>query len=193
MVREAVRRYTKDGVKLFLLSKHYRSPMEFSDEILQDNMRAAQRVHNALNRFTEKYPYPLVPKIDEEMENFIDRFVEALSDDFNTPVALSILFDTVKELNKSMDEGNDERALKMYHLVKRIYGPVLGVFDSEIQKQQQVNSEQLDQLIQGIINLRNEYRKNKQFEIADKLRDALLNAKIKLLDTPEGTKYEIND
>lgn len=193
MVREAVRRYTKDGVKLFLLSKHYRSPMEFSDEILQDNMKAAQRVHNALNRFTEKYPYPLVPKIDEEMENFIDRFVEALSDDFNTPVALSILFDTVKELNKSMDEGNDERALKMYHLVKRTYGPVLGVFDSEIQKQQQVNSEQLDQLIQGIINLRNEYRKNKQFEIADKLRDTLLNAKIKLLDTPEGTKYEIND
>ncbi len=193
MVREAVRRYTKDGVKLFLLSKHYRSPMEFSDEILQDNMKAAQRVHNALNRFTEKYPYPLVPKIDEEMKNFIDRFVEALSDDFNTPVALSILFDTVKELNKSMDESNDKRALKMYHLVKRIYGPVLGVFDSEIQKQQQVNSEQLDQLIKGIINLRNEYRKNKQFEMADKLRDTLLNAKIKLIDTPEGTKYEIND
>lgn len=190
MVREAVKRYTKDGVKLFLLSKHYRSPMEFSDEILQDNMKAVQRVHAALKRFTEKYPYPLVPKYDEEMKELIDKFTNALADDFNTPIALSVLFDIVKELNKSMDEGNDDRALKMYHLIKRVYGPVLGIFDSDYEKQKSTGTEQLDILINNIIKLRNDFRKQKQYELADALRNALSESGIKLLDTPEGTKYE---
>ncbi|MGC8955858.1 MAG: cysteine--tRNA ligase [Fervidobacterium sp.] len=191
MVREAVRKYTKDGVKLFLLSKHYRSPMEFSDEILQDNMKAALRVYKSLNRFTEKYPYPLVPKTDDEISNFMDKFIEALSDDFNTPVALSVLFEVVKELNKSMDDGNDDRALKMYHLVKRIFGPVLGVFDGEVPKTQSTDFQQFKVLIQNLIDLRNEFRKMKQYNAADAIRDALANANIRLLDTPDGTKYEI--
>ncbi|MEN3042948.1 MAG: cysteine--tRNA ligase [Fervidobacterium sp.] len=191
MVREAVRKYGKDAVKLFLLSKHYRSPIEFSEEVLQDNMKAAYRVHASLKRFTEKYPYPLVPKYDEEMKDYINRFVNALADDFNTPIALSVLFDTVKELNRSMDEGKDKRALKMYHLVKRVYGPVLGVFDSEFEKHTSFDSEQLGNLINNLIDLRGEFRKQRQFEFADKIRNVLIKSGIRLLDTPEGTKYEI--
>ncbi|MCX7654657.1 MAG: cysteine--tRNA ligase [Fervidobacterium sp.] len=191
MIREAVRRYGKDAVKLFLLSKHYRSPIEFSEEVLQDNMKAAYRVHASLKRFTEKYPYPLVPKYDEEMKEYINRFVDALADDLNTPIALSVLFDTVKELNKSMDEGKDERALRMYHLVKRVYGSVLGIFDSEFEKRTSFDSEQFGNLINNLIELRSEFRKQRQFEFADKIRNVLTKSGIRLLDTPEGTKYEI--
>ncbi|MGQ9855533.1 MAG: cysteine--tRNA ligase [Fervidobacterium sp.] len=190
MVREAVRRYGKDGVKLFLLSKHYRTPMEFSDEILSDNMKAATRVHNTLKRFTEKYKYPLVPKEDTEMKEYIDKFIEALSDDFNTPIALSIIFEVSKELNKAMDNGDDERALKMYHLIKRVFGPVLGIFDAEIVTTE-ISSDIVDNVIQKVIDLRTEFRKQKQYDLADKVRNTLIEAGVKLLDTPEGTKYEI--
>ncbi|MFN6992196.1 MAG: cysteine--tRNA ligase, partial [Fervidobacterium sp.] len=191
MVREAVRKYGRNGVKLFLLSKHYRSPVEFSDEILKDFMKAAQRVQNTLQRFTEKYPYPLVPDFDVEMKNLIDKFVEALADDFNTPIALSVLFDTVKQLNKAMDEGNDSRALKMYHLIKRVFGPVLGVFDTEFERERSISSDRLENVITGLIDVRNRFRKEKKFEFSDSIRDTLLNSGIRLLDTPEGTKYEI--
>ncbi|MFN3691847.1 MAG: cysteine--tRNA ligase [Fervidobacterium sp.] len=191
MVREAVRKYGRNGVKLFLLSKHYRSPVEFSDEILKDFMRAAQRVQNTLQRFTEKHPYPLVPKYDDEMNGLINKFVEALADDFNTPIALSVLFDTVKQLNKAMDEGNDSRALKMYHLIKRVFGPVLGVFDTEFERERSISSDRLENVITGLIDVRNKFRKEKKFEFSDSIRDTLLNAGIRLLDTAEGTKYEI--
>lgn len=191
MVREAVKKYGRNSVKLFLLSKHYRSPIEFSDAILKDFTRAAQRVQNALNRFTEKYPYPLVPKYDSEMEDLVDKFVEALADDFNTPIALSIIFDTVKELNKAMDNGDDTKSLKMYHLVKRVFGPVLGIFDTEIERERPINSNNLETLIKGLIDVRNRFRKEKKFEFSDSIRDTLLNSGIKLFDTPEGTKYEI--
>jgi len=190
MVREAVKKYGKDGVKLFLLSKHYRSPMEFFDDILEDNSKAAAKVQATLNRFREKYPYPLVPKEDEEMKDITAKFTEVLSDDFNTPVALSIIFDVSRELNKAMDNGNDERALKMYHLIKRVFGPVLGVFDSETQKKS-ASLSNFDTLIKSVIDLRNEYRKAKQYDMADKLRNILSDSGVKLLDTPEGTKYEI--
>jgi len=167
LVREAVRKYGKDGVKLFLLSKHYRSPIEFSNEVLEDNSKAAQRVHAALNRFREKYPYPLVPKEDTEMKELVQRFVEALSDDFNTPVALAIVFDVVRELNKAMDNGDDERALKMYHLIKRVFGPVLGVFDTESERKSQTSatSTNFETLIKSLVNMRNEFRKSKQFDL----------------------------
>jgi cysteinyl-tRNA synthetase len=190
MVREAVRKYGKDGVKLFLLSKHYRSPMEFSDEILEDNARAATRVHAALNRFRDKYPYPLVPKEDEEMRESISKFIEALTDDFNTPEALAVLFDTSRELNKAMDIGDDEHALRMYHLIKRVFGPVLGIFDSESSKRSE-SSSNIDTLVKSLIGMRNDYRKAKQYDMADKIRNILANSGIRLLDTPEGTKYEI--
>lgn len=193
MVREAVRRFGRDGVKLFLLSKHYRSPVEFYDAPLEDSAKAVARVHATLNRFTEKYDYPLVPKYDAEMNDYQSQFIEALSDDFNTPVAISVLFNVVRELNKAMDDGNDERALKMYHLVKRVFGNVLGIFDVDTQKVQRTESEEvqvLDNLVKGLIDMRNELRKAKQYEMADALRNLLSESKIRLVDTPEGTKYE---
>jgi len=194
MVREAVRRFGRDGVKLFLLSKHYRSPVEFYDAPLEDSAKAVARVHATLNRFTEKYDYPLVPKYDAEMNDYQSQFIEALSDDFNTPVAISVLFNVVRELNKAMDDGNDERALKMYHLIKRVFGNVLGIFDAETEKVQRSENEEvqvLDTLVKGLIDMRNELRKAKQYEMADALRNLLSESKIRLVDTPEGTKYEL--
>ncbi len=188
-VREAVREFGRDAVKLFLLSKHYRSPIEFSYEILLDNKKAAERVHSALKRLQEKYPYPMLPVLDEKAKEYIAQFDEALSDDFNTPKAISVIFEVLKELNKAMDEGKDDQALVMYHLIKRHFGPVLGVFDTETVGTSEV-PEEVKGVIEEIIKLRNEFRAEKNYQMSDKLRELLSKSGIVLIDTKEGTKYE---
>ncbi len=188
-VREAVREFGRDAVKLFLLSKHYRSPIEFSYEILLDNKKAAERIHSALKRFQEKYPYPMLPVLDEKAKEYIVQFDEALCDDFNTPKAISVIFEVLKELNKAMDEGKDDQALVMYHLIKRHFGPVLGIFDTETVGTSEV-PEEVKGVIEEIIKLRNEFRAEKNYQMSDKLRELLSKSGIALIDTKEGTKYE---
>jgi cysteinyl-tRNA synthetase len=188
LVREAVKRYGKDAVKLFLLSKHYRTPIEFSDEIMMENKKAALKVLKTLNRFEEKYPYPKVPKRDEYMNDIEQKFVEALEDDFNTPKAIALIFDLSKELNKAMDEGKDDEALKRYHLITRVFGSILGLFEGGVKISEGENT---NKVIEEILKVRQEFRKAKNFEAADKIRDALLNSNVKILDTPDGTKWEI--
>ncbi|SHH33717.1 cysteine--tRNA ligase [Thermosipho atlanticus] len=187
LVREAIKRYGKDALKLFLLSKHYRTPIEFSDEILLENKRAALKVIKTLNRFEEKYSYPLVPKRDEYMKEIEAKFIEVLEDDFNTPKAIALIFELSKELNKSMDEGKDDEALKRYHLITRVFGSILGIFESGTKIEVQSAEEKV---IDEILKVRQEFRKEKNYLAADKIRDALANAGIKVLDTPEGTKWE---
>ncbi|MBT1247881.1 MULTISPECIES: cysteine--tRNA ligase [unclassified Thermosipho (in: thermotogales)] len=186
LVREAVKRCGKDAVKLFLLSKHYRTPIEFSDEILMENKKASLRIIKTLNRFEEKYPYPLVPKKDEYMKEIESKFVEALEDDFNTPKAIALIFDLSKELNKAMKDGNDKEALKRYHLITRVFGSVLGLFEGGVKI---VDSNE-EKVLDEILKVRQEFRKEKNYQAADKIRDALKNAGIKILDTPDGTKWE---
>ncbi|MBO8160828.1 MAG: cysteine--tRNA ligase [Thermosipho sp. (in: Bacteria)] len=189
LVREAVKRYGKDAVKLFLLSKHYRTPIEFSDEILLENKKAAMKVINTLNRFEEKYPYSLVPKRDQFMNDMESRFIEALEDDFNTPKAIALIFDLSRDLNKAMDEGNDEKSLKIYHLITRVFGNVLGIFEGGVKIGEASDSEKI---IEEILKVRQYFRKEKNYLAADQIRDALKNAGISIKDTPEGTKWERN-
>ncbi|APT73150.1 cysteinyl-tRNA synthetase [Thermosipho melanesiensis] len=188
LVREAVKRYGKDAVKLFLLSKHYRTPIEFSHEIMFNTKKAALRILNTLNRFEEKYPYPLVPKRDTFMNDMEARFVEALEDDFNTPRVIALIFELSKDLNKAMDEGKEEEALKRYHLITRVFGSVLGIFERGL-KVVETNNQKI---IEEILSVRQELRKEKDYNVADKIRDALLRAGVKILDTSEGTKWEMN-
>jgi cysteinyl-tRNA synthetase len=155
---------------------------------MMENKKAALKVLKTLNRFEEKYPYPKVPKRDEYMNDIEQKFVEALEDDFNTPKAIALIFDLSKELNKAMDEGKDDEALKRYHLITRVFGSILGLFEGGVKISEGENT---NKVIEEILKVRQEFRKAKNFEAADKIRDALLNSNVKILDTPDGTKWEI--
>ena len=187
LVREAVKQFGKEAVKLFLLSKHYRSPIEYSPELLSDNKLAADRVWSSLERFEEKYPYPRIPARDAWINDCESKMIDGLEDDFNTPILIGLLFDGVKLLNKSMDSGDDETALKAYHVIRRIYTPILGIFEGK----RTTESGKTDEIMNAILNARNELRKRRDYEAADVIRDNLTKAGIDLKDTPEGTKYSI--
>lgn len=185
ILREALKQFGADGLKLYFLSKHYRSPIDFSVESLEASAKAAKRIHESFKRFESKFTFVPVPSNDVWMNEQRQKFVEALDDDFNTPKAIAQIFDLVAELNKLMDESREEQALKTYHLLRREFCPVLGLFEAGTQAM----DIDVDPLIRLILELRNELRQRKLYELADKLREKLKDLGVKIRDGRDGSTY----
>ena len=192
LVRELLDNFDADTVKFFILSKHYRAPLEFSEEGLISQSKSVVRVKDTLKQVEEKFNN-YVPNIPHSkyMKDMVEEATKYLSDDFNTPRVIAMIFDLSKGLNKAINEKEDSKILEIYHLIKNNLGPILGLFEApDISKG---NEGIVDFLIEEHIALRNQARKNKDFETADKIRDDLASKGIILKDTPEGTKYNIKD
>lgn len=185
ILREALRQFGADGLKLYFLSKHYRSPIDFSVESLEASAKAAKRIHESFKRFESKFTFVPVPSSDAWMNEQRQKFVEALDDDFNTPKAIAQIFDLVAELNKFMDESREEQALKTYHLLRREFCPVLGLFEAGTQAM----DIDVDPFIRLILKLRNELRQRKLYELADKLREELKDLGVEIRDGRDGSTY----
>ncbi|AEH50693.1 cysteine--tRNA ligase [Pseudothermotoga thermarum] len=190
LLRNAIKKFGADALKLFFLSKHYRSPIDFLEETLEANVKAARRVREAFEKFESKFPEVRIPKNDQWMNDTRAAFVEALENDFNTPAALALIFDLVNELNKAMDEGNEEKALKVYHLLRREFCPTLGLFELPSQPR---SDDVTEALIKTVIDIRSELRANKMYQLADLIRQKLSEIKIELRDTPSGTTYTFKE
>ncbi|MFO7881421.1 MAG: cysteine--tRNA ligase [Kosmotogaceae bacterium] len=180
-IDEAVEKYGKDAIRLFILSKHYRSPIEYSEEMLEETKRAVLRANRVLEPFdSELRNNPLLKK-SEWMKEYINKYKKALRDDFNTPKAISLIFELVNQI-----EGTDDKQKKFEssYLIRNEFGPVLGILENS-----EKNLVDIDGLVNLLIDLRNDYRENKQFEKADKIRDRLAELGINLMDGPQGTSY----
>ncbi|HCZ06976.1 MAG: cysteinyl-tRNA synthetase [Thermotogota bacterium] len=191
--REAVMRFGRDAVRLFLLSKHYTSPIDLSEEFLQDSRKAARRVRDTLKRAQNAGIAEKFVKADPWVMEVESRFEEALDDDFNTPVAVSLIFELVNILNTALDNNDEERAARAYDLIVRRFGPVLGLFDLQEEERKRADEENLfDSVMNVILDTRNHLRKQKQYELADQIRDKLEKLGIKLMDTPQGTQFTLD-
>ncbi len=188
LVRNALKAFGRDAIRLFILSKHYRSPMDFSENILLNNKRAADRVWESLERFEEKFEEVPVPKYDSWMDEKVENFKEILDDDFNTPEAVALIFDLVKELNRSLDEDDEGKALKAYQLIKREFGPVLGLFDLSREKKELGKEEEI---LKILVDVRNRLRLEKRFDLSDEIRNRLKEIGVTLKDTKDGTEWSV--
>ncbi|WP_041083109.1 cysteine--tRNA ligase [Thermotoga profunda] len=185
LLREAIKTFGADALKLFFLSKHYRSPIDFSKEAITSTMKAVRRAIETFNRFESKVTQPSLVKSDAWIEEKRSVFCDALDDDFNTPKVIALIFDLINELNKAMDEGNDEIASKIYHLLRREFCPVLGLFELPPQS---MNSS-IDEILRIVIDVRSDLRSRKLYDLADKIRFKLKEIGIELKDKPDGTDY----
>lgn len=188
VLRESLRTFGKDAIRYFLLSKHYRSPIDASVELLHDAKRATQRVNETLDRIAKLLDKDLIiPSSESEwIKEKRSQIVEALDDDFNTPKALGVIFDVIREMNSTDDKTILEEG---YYLIREEFGPVFGLFDVP---QENVSTQKLDDVLKVVINVRNEFRRNKNFEMADKIRNELNNIGVRLKDTPNGTEWSID-
>ena len=196
-VKEVLKRFSPDVVRLFLLSTHYRSPIDFSFERLEETKRALNRIMNFLNSVEIVRELPL----DEEGEpadlnpaQTKREFEEAMDDDFNTAKALGAVYDLVKRANLIKD-----RAIKRQKISKEERGQLLEAAQTvrELLKtlglrleEEKKSGEVEEELIKLLIEVRGELRKKKEFELADKIRDRLKELGIVLEDLPTGTVYK---
>lgn len=152
------------------LSSHYRKVLEFSYEILDNNVSAYNKLKSKVKSLGED-------KDSSNTEKYLEKFKKALEDDLNTSLALTILFDVLKS-----DLSNAQKRYLVEEFDK--------VLSLDLTENEEIDSD-LKEYIENKIIERNEAKKNKDFILADKIRDELLEQGITLLDTREGTKYEV--
>jgi cysteinyl-tRNA synthetase len=179
-VREVLDKFDPEVLRFFILRAHYRSPLNYSDKHLEDARLALSRMYTALKDFDPASQGSLT--IDWQ-HAFAHRFKEAMDDDFNTPEAISVLFDIVSELNRSGD-------VSLAYLLRALAAE-LGLLDREpalfLQSREglEMSSEEIDAMIVA----RDEARSKKDFKEADRLRDELTAAGITLEDSAGKTTW----
>jgi len=175
-IRQGLERYGADGLRLFVLTSHYRAPLSYSEEALESGKRAAERL-----RLAATIPGGEGPPSDIEVESYRERFIAAMDDDLNTPAGLAALFDLAREINRARDEG---RGVEEARRTLRELADVLGLTLREPEAAMGAAP-----FIELLVSLRNELRKAKQFELADRVRSGLSELGITLEDGPEGTRW----
>ena len=175
-IREGLDKYGADGLRLFVLTSHYRSPLSYSEEALESGKRAAERL-----RLAATLPGGNSPPADVSVESYRQRFVEAMDDDLNTPAALAALFDLARDVNRARDEG---RGIGEAQGTLRELAGVLGLTLQEPEAAMGAAP-----FIDLVVQLRNDLREAKQFEQADRVRAGLAELGITLEDGPKGTRW----
>ncbi|UOE94231.1 cysteine--tRNA ligase [Alkalihalobacillus sp. LMS39] len=189
LVHDIIQQHSPDVVRFFMLTAHYRSPINFSEELLISAKSSLDRLKttftNVKHRLSESADLAV------EKENWLEkgeelkaRFIKEMDDDFNTANAITVMFDTAKEANVYLREQQTSKdVLQSFLSLLEEMGSVLG-FSLEEQ------TELLDEEIESLIEERNQARKDKNFELADKIRDQLKEQGIVLEDTAQGVRWK---
>ncbi len=191
--REVLAKYSAEAIRLFFAQAHYRGPIDFSDELLDAAEKGLEKLKNFRSTIETALNKNKQDGIDPgfDFQSFEKRFISALDDDFNTPQAIAVIFDFVKEANKTIAE-NDNLHLKFYIAVKsfliKTAGDVLGIISFE-KKELKQDSLLENELIKILIDIRLKAKSEKNFQLADDIRKKLENLGITLKDTKEGTDF----
>ena len=180
-VREILERYQAEEVRYFILTSQYRSPLNYSDEHLDNARNALTRFYTALRGLPEA-----TPTADSQFEK---DFHAAMQDDFNTPEALATLFELVREINRVRAE--DETAAAALGALLRQLGDLIGILQSDAESYLRggASANDGDAEIDALVAQRNEAKANKDWGIADEIRNKLQEMGIVLEDGPSGTTW----
>jgi cysteinyl-tRNA synthetase len=200
-IKDALKQYHPEALRLFILSGLYRSPADYSPAALDAATKGAERINTAARRVRTALKTAKLgdaannDRLITLLDQYHMRFTSAMNDDFNAPLALSALFDMSKDLNTAIDESTAslavlERADSMYN---ELGGQVLGIIQSDATTaSNSSNAEREAGLIQMLIDMRLEARKTKDFARADGIRNQLSKIGVILEDGPNGTTYRIS-
>lgn len=184
-VREISEKYPLQVIRFFMLSAHYRSPLNFSADLVEASKNGLERILTAVEKLKELKPENEGndPAIEAELENFVKRYEAAMDDDLNTADAISVIFELIKYTNINVTNDTPKATVdKALSTVEKLCD-VLGIITEK-------EEELLDSDIEALINERQAARKAKDFAKADEIRNKLADMGITLLDTREGVKWK---
>ncbi|MFB0560130.1 MAG: cysteine--tRNA ligase [Candidatus Lokiarchaeia archaeon] len=197
-IREVLEKYDGETIRFFLLNTHYKSPIDYSDQHLQEAKQALQRIHTAINKLKTlikeqekrepKEPSTEEKKLLDQVEKSKQKFMDAMDDDFNTREAMPAIFELTRLVNSlDMNSRISTNALEETLQAYNEFGQILGVFKEEYKE---ADLETVGKLVELLIEMRNKFRKEKDWETSDYIRDKLKEAGILLEDTKEGTTWK---
>ena len=201
LIKDFVKHYHPEVLRLFFLSTHYRNPVDYAEKSIEDTNNALQRLYYTLERaesalkVNDMAPTPLA-----EAEELEKSFYEAMDDDFNTALALASIFELSKLINRLLDERS-KRVLPSVAYVRDLLvslGREIGLLYedlaafSEKEKTRHLTRISLDvSEVERMIDERVQARKNKDYKKSDEIRDMLVEKGIILQDTPKGTEWRV--
>ncbi len=185
-VRDILKQYDGEIIRFFMLSAHYRSPINFADTLMEQAKSAVDRVYTCIENLEFIMGNADDKTADAELSTKLndcrDKFRAAMDDDLNTADAIASIFDIVYIANTEITSDSGKAAIELALSLIRELGAVLGLFNKETKKS-------LDAEVEELIKQRNEARAAKDWATADAIRDKLKEMNIVLKDTPDGVKW----
>lgn len=209
LLREILEKFSGNVVRLFILSTHYRKPINFSFENMEDTKKALQNIVKSMNKFeniVEKYKNEKIENVknsefSQKIDEFDKKFEDAMDEDMNTPQALATIFDQIRETNKLISTNENEFSTiypeikKSYESLKQKIENVFGIvieMENAVKEEDGENMELTKKLIELLIKLRSEARSEKNFKLSDEIRDKLKVLGVEIKDNRDGsTDYEL--
>ncbi len=189
--RDVLKEYSADVIRFFMLSAHYRIQINFSKELLDSAKASVDRLYNSINNLENLLDEVKNEKMTEEeniyydsLDEYRQKYIQKMDDDFNTADAITVLFELTKSANTNINiDSSKELIQKVLDFIREL-GKPLGML-------QESTKVSLEDEIEELINKRQEARKNKDFAMADKIRDDLKARGIILEDTPQGVRWHL--
>ena len=190
-LKDIFKKFDPMTIRIFVLQSHYRSPLDFSDAALEAAESGWHRIIKTWEAVENKLQEGNFGKGTIDISPFIAQFTDAMNDDFNTPQALAVIFDLIREVNRLFNEGtsvSQKSLLDLASFFNEYAGEVLGILKK---KTTEKSYEAVAGMVEMLLSLREEFRINRDFSKADQIRDQLLALKINVKDSPDGTGWEI--
>ena len=201
LVKDILEQYSPDALRYFLLSTHYRSPLDFSDERLEEANKSLERLSTAIENLLylekcEPGSCDEAQRLLEKAKAYEEEFEDAMSDDFNTALATSSMFGLAKEINIYYQAVTSREGVVCQEAiaeVKRIFKfmtDVIGVLEKAWEDNTGANAAEYEELMQVILSVRQACREQKQWALADCIRDRLAEIGITIEDSPQGARWK---
>ena len=201
LVKDILEQYSPDALRYFLLSTHYRSPLDFSDERLEEANKSLERLNTAIENllYLEKCEPGSCEEAEhllEEAKKYEEEFETAMSDDFNTALATSSMFGLAKEINIYYQAVTSREGVVCQDAiseVKRIFKfmtEIIGVLAKSWEGNVAAGAVEYEQLMEVVLAVRQECRNQKQWGLADCIRDRLADIGITIEDSPTGARWK---
>ena len=188
--REILKDFNSDVVRFLMLSGHYRIQINFSTELLESAKSSVERLYNAIGNLENLIDEVSKDAMDEKEIQYLEsldvhrqKFIEKMDDDFNTADAITSIFDLIRDINLNISIDSSRELCKGALDLIRELGEPLGILQSSTKAS-------LEDEIEELIEKRQEARKNRDFALADKIRDDLKARNIILEDTPQGVRWK---
>lgn len=184
-VKEIAEKYPLQVIRFFMLSAHYRSPLNFSAELVEASKNGLERILTAVDRLKSinGIDGDVDKSVADEMDAFVKKYEDAMDDDLNTADAISVIFELVKYANVNVTEESSKATVELVLNTIEKLCDILGIITEK-------KEEILDSDIEALIEERQAARKAKNFARADEIRDQLSSMGIILEDTREGVKWK---